>query len=71
MDQNSFYQSFADGNMGMCILANGAENATTAGLLQNFSSTRDEDFTFSAECDELIARCSTELDPSKREELYK
>lgn len=71
MDLNSFYQSITDGNMGMCILANGAENATTAGLLQNFSSTRAEDFTFSAECDELIARCSTELDPSKREDLYK
>lgn len=71
MDMNSFYQSITDGNIGMCIMANGAETATTAGLLQNFSSTRGENLTFTEECDALINQFSTEVDQEKREDLYR
>lgn len=71
MDMNSFYQALSNSNMGMCIQTNGAENATIAGLFQNFSSERGENFVFTQECDDLIARFGEELDPGKREELYR
>lgn len=71
MDMNSFYQSVMEGTVGMCILSNGAENATTAGLLQNFASERADSIVFSDECDALIAQCFSELDPEKREDIYK
>ena len=70
MDMNSFYQASANGNLGMCIMSNGAELATTAGLLLNFSSERGEDFVCTPECDELIAQYRAEPDEAKREVLY-
>lgn len=70
MDMNSFYQASANGNLGMCIMSNGAEMATTAGLLLNFSSERGEDFVCTPECDELIAQYRAEPDEAKREALY-
>lgn len=71
MDMNSFYQATSNGNMGMCIQSVGAENATTAGLLLDFSSDRGENFVVTRECDDLIAQFSMELDPAKRDALYK
>ena len=71
MDMNSFYQAVMEGNMGMCIMSNGAENATTARLLQNFSSAGGDSIVFSDECDALIAQCASEADAEKRDELCK
>ena len=71
MDMNSFYQASANGNLGMCIMSNGAEMATTAGLLQNFSSERGEDFVFTPECDALIEQYRSEPDEANRVELYR
>lgn len=71
MDMNSFYQASANGSLGMCIMSNGAEMATTSGLLRNFSSEQGENFVCTPECDELIAQYQAEPDEAKREVLYK
>ena len=58
-------------NVSMSITTNGASVATTGGLLRNFTSANDEDILMSSEYDEIVNQALSELDPAKRNELYR